>query len=43
MDCLDIRYRGYTEIMVRGCYTLELCGPSFMFTKETALERQQAQ
>ena len=42
-DCLDVRYRGYTEMMLWGCYTSEMRGPSFMFTKETAPERQQAQ
>ena len=42
-DCLDIRYRGYTEMMFWGCYTKEMLGPSFMFTKETAPERQEAQ
>lgn len=42
-NCLDIRYRGYTEMMFWGCYTSEMRGLSFIFTKETAPERQQAQ
>ena len=42
-DCIDVRYRGYTEMMFWGCYTSEIRGPSFMFTKETAPERHQAQ
>ena len=41
-DCLDIRYRGYTEMMFWGCYTKYMRGPSFMFTKETAPEKEQA-
>ena len=43
VDCLDTRYRGYTEMMFWGCYTSEICGPGFIFTKESALEREQAQ
>lgn len=42
-DCIDIRYRGYTEMMFWGCYTSEMRGPSFMFTKESAPERHHAQ
>ena len=42
-DCVDVRYQGYTKMMFWGCYTSEICGPSFMFTKETAPERHQAQ
>lgn len=41
-DCLDVRYRGYTEMMFWGCYTSEMLGPSFMFTKETAPEKNEA-
>ncbi len=41
--CIDVRYRGYTEMMFWGCYTSELRGPSFMFSKETAPERHEAQ
>ena len=41
-DCVDVRYRGYTEMMFWGCYTSEMLGPSFMFTKETAPERELA-
>ena len=37
-DCLDTRYRGYTEMMFWGRYTSEMRGPCFMFTKETAPE-----
>ena len=42
-DCLDVRYRGYTEMMFWGCYTSELLGLSFMFSKEIASERHEAQ
>lgn len=38
-DCVDARYRGYTELMFWGCYTSELRGPSYMFGKETAGEK----
>ncbi len=41
--CIDVRYRGYTEMMFWGCYTSELRGLSFMFSKETAPERHEAQ
>ena len=41
-DFLDTWHRGYTEMMFWGCYTSDIRGPSFMFTKETGPERQQA-
>ena len=42
-DCIDVRYRGYTELMFWACYTSELKGPCYMFGKESATEKQQAQ
>lgn len=42
-DCVDIRYRGYTEMQFRGCYTAEMVGPCYMFRKETASKRRAAQ
>lgn len=41
-DCVDVRYRGYTELMFWAAYTSELKGPSYMFSKETAAEKDQA-
>lgn len=41
-DCLDVRYRGYTELMFWGYYTSQIRGPSFIFSKETAPEREEA-
>lgn len=40
VDCVDARYRGYTEMMFWGCYTSQLRGPSYMFGKETASEKK---
>ena len=42
-DCIDVRYRGYTELMFWGCYTQEMRGPSYIFGKETATEKEAAQ
>ena len=42
-DCVDARYRGYTEIQFWGCYTAEMVGPCYMFGKETAPEMHAAQ
>ena len=41
-DCLDIRYRGYTELMFWAVYTSKIKGPSFIFGKETVAERELA-
>ena len=41
-DCIDMRYRGYTELMFWAAYTSELKGPSYMFSKETTAEKDQA-
>ena len=40
---MDVRYRGYTELMFWAVYTSELKGPCYMFGKETALERKAAE
>ncbi len=42
-DCVNVRYRGYTEMMFWACYTSEIKGPCFMFSKATAPERKEAQ
>lgn len=42
-DCIDVRYRGYTELMFWACYTSKLRGPCYMFGKETSAEKSQAQ
>ena len=42
-DCVDVRYRGYTEMMFWGCYTSELRGPSYIFGKETSDEKAKSQ
>ena len=41
-DCVDVRYRGYTELMFWAAYTSQMKGPSYMFGKETAAERELA-
>ena len=41
-DCLDVRYRGYTELMFWAAYTSKMKGPTYMFDKETAAERDEA-
>ena len=41
-DCVDVRYRGYTELMFWAAYTSELKGPSYIFSQETAAERAHA-
>lgn len=41
-DCVDVRYRGYTELMFWGAYTQEIRGPSFIFSRETTAERNAA-
>ena len=41
-ECIDIRYRSYTELMFWGCYTSELRGPCYLFGKETTAERNAA-
>ena len=41
-DCIDVRYRGYTELMFWACYTSEMRGPSYMFGKEISAEKDQA-
>ena len=38
-DCVDIRYRGYTELMFWAAYTSEIKGPGYMFSKEIAVEK----
>ena len=40
-DCIDMRYRGYTELMFWAAYT-EIKDPSYMFSKETTAERDKA-
>ena len=39
-DCVDVRYREYTELMFWAAYTSEMKGPSYMFDKETAAEKE---
>lgn len=41
-DCVDIRYRRYTELMFWAAYTAELKDLCFMFGKETAAEKKAA-
>ena len=41
-DCVDVRYRGYTELMFWAAYTSELKGPYYMFGKETTIEKEAA-
>lgn len=41
-DCVDVRYRGYTELKFWVAYTSEIKGPSYMFSKETVTEKNQA-
>ena len=41
-DCVDVRYRGYTELMFWAAHTSKMKGPSYMFSKETAAEKDQA-
>ena len=41
-DCVNVRYRGYTELMFWATYTSEMKGPSYMFGKETAAEKEAA-
>ena len=41
-DCVDVRYRGYTELMFWAAYTAELKGPCYMFGKETGAEKEAA-
>lgn len=37
-----MRYREYTELMFWAAYTSEMKGPSFMFSKKTTTEREEA-
>lgn len=41
-DCVDVRYRGYTELIFWAAYTSEIKGSSYMFSKETVTEKNQA-
>ena len=41
-DCLDVRYRGYTELMFWAAYTSKMKSPTYIFDKETAAERDEA-
>ena len=41
-NCVDIRYREYTELMFWAAYTSKMKGPSYMFNKKTAAEKEAA-
>ena len=41
-DYIDIRYRGYTELIFWAVYTSQIKGPSYIFGKEIAAERELA-
>ena len=38
-DYVNIRYRGYTELIFWAAYTSEIKDPSYIFSKETAAEK----
>ena len=42
-DCVQHRYKGFTELMFWGCYTAEVRGPCYMFNKESIDEKKVAQ
>ena len=42
-DCIDVRYKQYTEMQFWGCYTVEFKGPCYMFKRETAEEKHEAE
>lgn len=41
-DCVDVRYRGYTELQFWAAYTVNLKGPCYMFGKETTADKEAA-
>ena len=41
-DCVNVRYREYTELMFWATYTSEMKGPSYIFNKEIAAEKEAA-
>ena len=42
-DCVELRYKWFTEFIFWGCYTAEVLGPCYMFHKESADEKNVAQ